>query len=220
MDSPIIIALDGLSIEESVKIAEETKELVWGFKVHDLLIREGFGVIAELKKYGKVFVDLKFHDIPATVEKEVTAVVSYGADLITVHASGGSEMLKAAVQAGREKIAAVTILTSLSQNETMSIYRHSSEEVVREFTKIAHEAGAKNIVCSPHEIQIVKEVAPGMKIITPGIRAQEDSRDDQGRTASAKEALAAGASLLVIGRPITKAPDSRVALENILASLS
>jgi orotidine-5'-phosphate decarboxylase len=164
--------------------------------------------VKELKQFGNVFVDLKFHDIPATVEKEVSAMVAHGADLVTVHASGGVEMLKVAVAAGGEKVAAVTVLTSLPD-----------ADAVPRLARLAAEAGVSNLVCSPHEIGVVKEVAPKMCIITPGIRGPEDTANDQRRISSAREALLAGASLLVIGRPITKALHPERALEAIIASL-
>ncbi len=220
MESPVIIALDGLSKETALRIAKETRDLVWGYKIHDLVLRAGLDIIAELKQYGNVFVDMKFHDIPATVEKEVAALSALGADLITVHASGGHEMLEAAVRAGGEKIVAVTALTSLSENATLAIYGDTPQDTVRKFAKSANDAGVRNIVCSPQEITMVKDSAPDAHIITPGIRSIEDPKDDQNRTMSAKEAIAAGAALLVIGRPITKAPHPRAALEKILESIS
>jgi orotidine-5'-phosphate decarboxylase len=219
MDSPIIIALDGMSREDSLALAKETRGLAWGFKAHELIVREGFGIISQLKEHGRVFVDLKFHEIPAYVESEVRAVAGYGADLITVHASGGSEMLEAAVAAGGEKVVAVTVLTAISPEEAKTIYRAEPLETVKSLARKAHGAGVRNIVCSPQEIAIVKEAAPGVRIITPGIRSEADTRDDQKRTSSPKEAVVAGADFLVIGRPITKAPHPRAALESILSSL-
>lgn len=215
----IIIALDGMSREESLALAESVSGMVWGFKVHEFLIREGFQLVAELKKYGNVFVDLKFHDIPETVRKEVAALRERGADLISVHASGGEAMLKAAIAAGGEKIAAITVLTSLSPETTALIYQSAPQEVVRILATEAAHSGVKNIVCSPHEIGIVKEAAPEAHIITPGIRGAGEDAHDQVRTMSAREALEAGADFLVIGRPITQAPDPREALEEIIASL-
>lgn len=181
---------------------------VWGFKVHDLVMREGFEIMKELKRFGKVFLDLKFHDIPTTVGGEVAAAAAHGADLITVHASGGAEMLKAAIEAGGDRIVAVTVLTSLP-----------NASAVPALATLAASVGVRNIVCSPHEIHTIKEATPGAHIITPGIRSPADEKDDQKRTMSAKEALAAGADLLVIGRPITKAPRPAEALKNIIASL-
>ena len=217
MEKKIIIALDDLSKKEACTIARETSELVWGFKVHELLIREGFSVIATLKQYGKVFVDLKFHDIPSTVENEVRALLPYEPDIITVHASGGESMLKSAVHTGGNTIAAITALTSLTTDDIQALYQSNPEETVKRLANIAVDAEVQSIVCSPYEIKLVRSLAPEVQIITPGIRS-EKSKDDQGRTLSAKEAVARGADLLVIGRPITKAPNPRLALEEIVAS--
>lgn len=208
MAAPIIIALDGLDRKDAFTLVQKEAGKVWGVKIHDFLIREGFDVVTELKKFGKVFVDLKFHDIPTTVEKEVAALVARDVDLITVHAAGGSNMLKSAVAAGGEHVVAVTILTSLPDPAR-----------VPELAKLAAEAGVTNIVCSPLEIGIVKSAAPNARVITPGIRDPEDQKDDQKRTLSAREAIDAGAGLLVIGRPITKAPDPGRALDAIIATL-
>lgn len=211
--------MDGMSLEESLKLAREVEGWVWGFKVHDLLIREGFGVIREFKKYGNVFADLKFHDIPETVRKEVAALADAGADLLTVHTSGGVAMLEAAVAAGGERVVAVTAFTSLSAADIHMIYHISPAEAVEGLARTAAEASVRNIVCSPQDIAIVKHVAPHARIVCPGIRGPNDEKDDQARTMSAREAVDAGADLLVIGRPITKAPDPRAALENIISTL-
>jgi orotidine-5'-phosphate decarboxylase len=206
MKYPVIVALDGLTLKESLSLAKEIKGLVWGFKVHELVIREGFEVIKKLKKFGKVFVDLKFYDIPTTVAKEVAALSEYGADLITVHASGGAEMLRAAVDAGGNKIVAVTVLTSLPATEARK---------VPTLAALARTAGVTNIVCSAREAGIVRRLNKSVTIITPGIRGPEDTKGDQKRTATAAEALMYGANLLVIGRPITKAPNAQKALQNL-----
>lgn len=218
-EQKIIVALDGLGLEDSLKLAKELQGHVWGFKAHELFIREGIEHVKTLKQYGNVFADFKFHDIPATVEKEVSAILDYGADLITVHASGGKEMLEAAVRGGGNAVVAVTVLTSLSEESTSHIYGDVPSAVVKKFATEAHEAGVKNIVCSPLEIQVVKEVDTNLRLIVPGIRLEETS-DDQKRTMTPKEAVNAGADLLVVGRPITKAPQPREALEAIVASLA
>lgn len=209
MTVPIIIALDGLSKAASLSLAKNISNQVWGFKAHDILIREGFDLIQDLKQYGKVFVDLKFYDIPATVEKEVAAIVDHGADLVTVHSSGGAEMLKAAVSAGGNKVVAVTILTS-----------QKDEKGVTQLAQQAYKAGVKNVVCSAHEARAVRALAPDATIITPGIRLENDNVQDQKRVATPRYAIEEGADLLVIGRPITKAPDPDQALQRIITSIS
>jgi len=181
---------------------------VWGFKVHELVVREGFGVIRKLKKYGNVFVDLKLHDIPHTVELEVKTLVAYGADIITVHASGGKEMLRAAVDAGGDKIAAVTVLTSLPPAEARKVPHLAS---------LARSAGISTIVCSPREVGALRKLWKTARFITPGIRGPQDKKTDHKRTSTPEEALKRGATLLVIGRPITKAPDVGQALQELFS---
>lgn len=216
-----IIAMDGMSKEDSLALAQETKGMVWGFKLHELLLREHIGdLIQEFKAYGNVFADLKFHDIPDKVYQEVTALTEFGADLMTVHASGGKAMLEQAVAAGGARVVAVTALTSLTEEDTATIYQKTPQETVETLATLAETSGVSNIVCSPHEIPVVKRVAPQTNIITPGIRAETDEKHDQKRTMSAPEAVSAGAGLLVIGRPITKAPQPREALQAILDSLA
>lgn len=191
---PVIVALDGLTLKESLRIAKELGPYVWGFKVHDLLIREGFAVIPKIKKFGNIFVDLKLHDIPTTVQNEVTALIAHGADLVSVHASGGRDMLMAAQKAGGRHIAAVTQLSSLPGDTRKMLHRAS----------LARAAGISILICPARDVSVVRRIAKSAVLITPGIRALRADQHDQRRTASALAALAAGATLLVIGRPITE----------------
>ena len=209
MIAPIIVALDGTSEEKSLSIAKNVSNKIWGFKMHELLIREGFDLLQKFKEHGNVFVDLKFHDIPETVIKEIEAINQYDVDLLTVHAGGGIEMLKAAVSVGGDKIVAVTTLTS--QEKAGSVI---------ELAKQAYEAGVQTITCSAHEVSNVKELFPELKIITPGIRMPNDHMYDQKRVSTPQDALNVGADLLVIGRPITNASNPSLALSNILSSLN
>lgn len=193
---PVIVALDGIPVVRALQIARLLKGQVWGFKVHELAIRDGFKIVKKLKRYGKVFVDLKLHDIPTTVAHEVEALSALGADLISVHAAGGREMLEAAVRSGGSKIVAVTVLTSLPKSEARRVPALAS---------LARTAGVRALVCSPHEAPALKKLYPSVTLITPGIREQSDKKEDQVRVATPKVALQNGASLLVIGRPITEA---------------
>lgn len=219
MNSPIILALDGLDRSTSLALARETAGLVWGYKIHELVLREGLTVIGELKKYGKVFVDFKFHDIPTTVQYEVAALYSSGVDLVSVHASGGSAMLEAAVRIGGNSVVAITLLSSFSEEEVAKIYDKKIETLVAESVRRATDAGIQHIVCSPHEIELVKSITPTCTVITPGIR-EHSTEDDQSRSLSAHEALGRGADLLVIGRPITKTLNPREALTQVVATLN
>lgn len=203
---PVIVALDGLALERSLSIARHLKGIVWGFKVHDLYVREGPRVISKLKRYGKVFLDLKFHDIPETVAHEVAAAVALGVDLVTIHAAGGRDMCEAAVRAGERTVAAVTVLTSLPKAEARRVPHLAS---------LARAAGVHNIVASPLEVSVLKKLYPTATLITPGIRSTTDLKQDQARTLSAQQALDRGASLLVIGRPITQARNPRTKIESL-----
>jgi orotidine-5'-phosphate decarboxylase len=188
-----------------LSIAKILKGLVWGFKVNDLLY-ENVSIIRELKKYGGVFVDVKLYDIPNTVANSVKRLSKAGADIITVHASGGIEMMKSAKKnSGKSKIIAVTILTSSSLN--------SPNQQVVKLAKEAIEAGLDGIVCSGHELKAVNRLS-GIKSrlkIVPGIRPKwYKAKDDQKRKMTPNEAIKLGADYLVIGRPITKAKKQKI----------
>lgn len=203
----IIIALDGISEKRVLKIAEELKDLVWGFKVNDLLF-ENSNIIGKLKKFGKVFADAKLHDIPNTVANSAAKLSKAGADIISVHASGGIEMIKAALQhKGKSKIIAITILTSLKKADN--------------FLKLvadAEKANVDGIVCSTHELKYVKN-SSFIKIV-PGIRPSwYNIKDDQSRMATPQEAINLGADFIVIGRPILNSGNPRKAVLRILGEL-
>lgn len=225
-EAPVIVALDGLLWPEALAIAQALKGKVWGFKVHDLFEQEllvGNNILPILKQFGKVFLDFKFHDIPATVGKRDNVYAKSGADIMTVHASGGVAMIKKAVEnRGNANIAAVTVLTSLDETEVNRIFNQSSEKQVRELAHIAVEGGAQAMVCSPKELAMLakEEKLKGLLKIVPGIRGPNDAMDDQKRTATPDEALANGAGLLVIGRPLTKALDPLKALRAMFPNLA
>lgn len=208
MGNKIIVALDGVSEKKAIEIAKRLKGLVWGFKVNDLLF-ESPSIIKKLKKFGKVFADTKLHDIPNTVANSVAKLSRAGADLITVHASGGVEMMRVAKKnAGRSKVIAVTVLTSLKNTNN--------------FVKLVKDikaAGVDGVVCSAHELKFFKK-EKFLKIV-PGIRPTwYKTKDDQSRTATPKEAIASGADLIVIGRPILRSKDSVMAVNKILKETS
>ena len=202
---PVIIALDGMDKERALSIAEQLSGRVWGFKVHALVDQYGPDIITLLKPFGKVFVDVKLHDIPNTVAERTAALIENGADLITVHASAGTETLRAAVEHGGNAVVAVTKLTS----------EHATIAEVVALAEIAYAAGVRNIVCSAHEAAAVRKVAPDATIITPGIRAKGGLTHDQKRVATPQEALSAGANLLVVGRAITESKNPELALERL-----
>lgn len=213
--SRVVVALDGMTQKEALRIAEVLKGRVWGFKVNDLIF-EDISIIKKLKKYGRVFADVKLYDIPNTVANSVKRLNLHNADIITVHASGGIEMMKAAkLNCGKSKIIAVTILTSKELK-----YKNEVLDLVKDVVK----AKVHGIVCSGHELETVKHLPISKKMIkvVPGIRpASYTLKDDQKRKMTAKEALAFGASLIVIGRPITSVKFTRKNYkENILNALA
>jgi orotidine-5'-phosphate decarboxylase len=209
---------------QALKLAERLASTVWGFKVNDLLLEHGVGIISRLKAFGSVFADPKLHDIPNTVANGIQLLEEVGADLITVHASGGAKMLQAAASsAKRAKILAVTALTSLDDSDTRSIYGRSPAETVVAFAELAIRSGIKGIVCSPQELTVVAKIpgAENLTKVTPGIRpAWHGKPDDQSRAATPANAFAQGATLLVIGRPITEHSSPEEAVRKINLELA
>ncbi len=219
MDKKIIVALDGISKADALALAAKLRGLVWGFKVNDLLVECGLPIISELKAYGNVFADAKLHDIPNTVLNGVKRLAGAGADLITIHASGGKKMIaEAAGASGSAKILAVTVLTSLNEQDSREVFGKTPREAVLMLARIAKDGGAHGTVCSPEEVALLAsepELQELIKVV-PGIRPSwHGTPDDQARTNTPAEALKAGASLLVIGRPIVKHEDPARAAEMI-----
>jgi orotidine-5'-phosphate decarboxylase len=173
-----------------------------------------------------VFLDLKLHDIPTTVARSVASAAALDAGLLTVHASGGSAMLRAAAEVageasgGRLRLLAVTVLTSTSDAELASMAMDVAEQQVPRLAALAVASGVDGLVCAPTDIARVRAVVGADPlVVTPGIRAQASDADDHARAMSAAQAVASGADLLVIGRPITRAPDPVAAVERIVAAL-
>ena len=225
MSSPIILAVDTDEIDIAKRWVSQTSEYIGLFKLGlEFYLRFGAQGIKEIQSQTdkRIFLDLKLHDIPNTVNGATKQVADLKPRFLTVHASGGKEMVKAAVTAAPEvEITAVTILTSLNQMELGEIgFSGSTLERATELAKLAVSAGARAIVCSPLEISAIRGVIPDeVVIITPGIRPLDQSKgDDQKRTMDPKSALAAGANYLVIGRPITAAENPQEAAKSILES--
>jgi orotidine-5'-phosphate decarboxylase len=170
-----------------------------------------------------LFLDLKFHDIPNTVAGAVRGILPLAPEFTTVHASGGLAMMKAAVEAanGRTKILAVTMLTSLSEADLPSLgLAGAVSDQVKRLADLAQQAGVDGLVCSPHEVADLRaQLGADFALVVPGIRPIGAAGDDQARIMTPIEALQAGASRLVIGRPITAAADPKAAASAILASL-
>ena len=223
--APIAVALDAPNLEIASRWAGLVTPHVSTVKIGlELYLRYGPEVVASIRGASgvQIFLDLKLHDIPATVASAVRAVARLRPQLLTVHAAGGPAMIRAAVEAGAgTPIAAVTALTSLSGEDLSRIgVPGSTADWVLRLAALAVEAGASGLVCSPREVAAVRaEVGPGITLITPGVRPAGADTHDQARVATPEEALSAGADLLVIGRAITGAPDPGAAAAAIAASL-
>ncbi len=228
----ILVALDVDSSAKALALADALRGTVAGYKIgKQLFTAEGPEVVRALTARGdRVFLDLKFHDIPNTVAGAVRSAMATGAWMVNVHASGGSAMMRAAAQAAHDTAAktgaarplviGVTVLTSMDEAALAEVgtTRPVIEQVVH-LARLAKAAGLDGVVASPQEIAAIRRACgPDFHIVTPGIRpAGQAGTDDQARTLTPKEAVAAGATYLVIGRPITAAADPRAAAEAIAA---
>ena len=240
--NPILVALDVDSAAKAMALADALRGSVGGYKIgKQLFTAAGPAMVHELTSRGdRVFLDLKFHDIPNTVAGAVQSAVAPGAWMVNVHASGGSAMMKAAAEAATRSAAAlgrprplvigVTVLTSMDAAALaeVGVSRPMIEQVVH-LARLAQQSGLDGVVASPQETAAIREACgPDFQIVTPGIRplrpgsgqaADQQGQDDQARTLTPAEAMKAGSTYLVIGRPITGAPNPREAAELIAASL-
>ncbi len=189
----------------------------------EAFVRWGPAAVEEARARARVFLDLKLHDIPNTVVGAVAAVSDLGVDYVTVHASGGAEMLRAAAAAGRGRVRvlAVTLLTHMDAESLAGLGLGGPPEVlVSTWARLAADSGCAGAVCSPHEVARLRSELPGaFVLVTPGVRPAGSCSDDQKRTATPAEALAAGADLLVVGRPLTRSADPEGALQRLLAEI-
>ncbi len=232
----IILALDVPSERQAVELVAELKDLVGAFKVGlELFTSTGPDIFHVLRKAGagRIFYDSKFHDIPNTVAGAARAAVRLGVWMFNVHAGGGSEMMRAVVDAAGDEahklgvdppvVVGVTVLTSISSrilHEELSVPVLLENHVTR-LAQLSQSAGLDGVVASPHEIASVKAACgPEFLVVTPGVRPTWAAAKDQKRVTTPAEALQAGADYLVIGRPITAAEDRRAAAERIAAELS
>lgn len=227
--NPLIVAIDRPDLAAGLALAETLRGVVGGVKLGlELFVAEGPRAVRAMAATGlPIFLDLKLHDIPNTVAGAVRAAARLGAALLTVHAGGGRAMLEAAVQAARAapappRLLAVTVLTSLDAADLAAtgVAGGPLDQAVR-LAKLARAAGLDGVVCSPVEIAALREaLGPEALIVVPGIRPAGAAAADQKRVATPQEALARGADLLVIGRPITEAADPRAAALAIAAGLA
>jgi orotidine-5'-phosphate decarboxylase len=226
MRAPIAIALDAPDLVTLRSWARLTGPHVAIMKVGlEAYLRDGPSAVhaAREESGASIFLDLKLHDIPNTVAGACRSVAALAPDFLTVHASGGAEMVRAAAHAlPGTSITAVTILTSLSADDLSSLGLHGSatDNAVR-LAAMAVGAGARAVVCSPHEVGAIRgEVGDDIELITPGVRPIGADTGDQSRTATPEQALADGADFVVIGRPVTAALDPAGALRDIVAQIN
>lgn len=210
MKSKLIVALDVDSFQEATALIQATREVVDVFKVgSQLFTRVGPRIIEFLHEQGReCFLDLKFHDIPNTVAKAVESAAALRVRMLTVHACGGAEMLKAAVAVpNRPLLLGVTVLTSVGGDVQAEVLR---------LAKLARECGLDGVIASPREIVSIRKLVGGdFLIVTPGIRPAKSEPGDQKRPLTPAEAITAGASYIVVGRPIIAAKDPALAAKQI-----
>lgn len=224
MTSRLFVALDTPDLERAKTIAQRVHAHVGGIKLGlEFFMANGRAGVHEMAEIGlPIFLDLKFHDIPNTVAKAVQALRPLEPAIITVHAAGGRAMMedaKAAAPMGT-KVVAVTMLTSLDASDLTSIGLSPDphEQVVR-LAELAREAGVDGIVCSGEEVAAAKKAWPSGFFVVPGVRPANGNQGDQKRVVTPRAALDAGASILVVGRPITQAEDPDLAARAIEATL-
>jgi orotidine-5'-phosphate decarboxylase len=225
----LIVALDVSSADAALNLASRLERQCRWFKVGlELYIAGGPTIVEKLAARGySVFLDLKLYDIPNTVASAVRAAGSLGAQMLTVHAGGGPVMLEAARKAAQAatkplQLLAVTVLTSMDQEQLGAVgVARSPRDHVALLTRMGLAAGIDGFVCSPQEVEALRAMAgPGAVLVTPGIRPAGAAVDDQQRIATPAQALSQGASYLVVGRPITQAPDPAQAARDILDEIT
>jgi orotidine-5'-phosphate decarboxylase len=219
--SKIIIALDLDSSDVAIALARKISPIFSFFKIGSKLFTQaGPEFVREILRYGSVFLDLKYHDIPSVVSEAVLQAAHLGVSLVTLHTSGGTEMMKASRERiqhleRRPRLLGVTVLTSTESLQEFGIQRSIGEQVDL-LAVLAAKSGLDGIVCSPAELPRQREKFPRpFLMVIPGIRADQDEKGDQKRTSSAPAAIEAGADYLVIGRPVIAAPDPLKAAEKI-----
>ena len=226
MDNPLIVALDVPDQDAALRLMERLGPAVPFYKIGlQLFARCGPGIVEAVRRTGaKVFLDLKFHDIPNTVRHSVESACALGVDLLTIHLCGGGAMIRAAAEGARTGSAlvlGVTVLTSSNRDTLREAGVDAAvEDQVLRLARLAVENGVTGIVASPQEVSLLRQIFGGaLTIVTPGVRPDWADANDQQRTMTPKAAIQAGANFLVIGRPITAQPNPREAAERILAEL-
>ena len=218
----IIVAIDETTFERASEIIEDLDSKKCMVKIGSVAFNTiGHKIISFASEKGfEIFLDLKLHDIPNTVKKSIQGLTCLPINMLTIHTSGGKDMMMAAMEAvsgSQIKVFGVTALTSLNNDDTKYIFKRTTAEQVNAMLDLAEDAGIDGVVCSPHELELVSK-RDNLLSITPGIRLHE-SNDDQKRVMTPKEAIDLGANYLVIGRPITESEDIKKSLNEIYQSL-
>ncbi len=223
----LIVALDVDSRDRALRLVDELRRHVGMFKIgKELFTSEGPEIVREVVgSGGRVFLDLKFHDIPNTVAKAVGAASRLGAFFATIHASGGRDMMEAAasaIPAEGTRLLGITVLTSHTDETLRETGAGSGvAETVRRLAVLARNSGLDGVVCSPHEIPLIREeVGDDLLIVTPGIRPAGAARGDQARVTTPRDALRLGCDYIVVGRPIIEAASPKDAADAIVEDLS
>jgi orotidine-5'-phosphate decarboxylase len=222
--TPIFVALDTQDVHRAAAIARDVSGIAAGVKLGlEFFYANGDDGVLRIAEHGtQVFLDLKLHDIPTTVEKAVRALAHLDPAILTVHAGGGKAMMAAAKAAAppRTKVVGVTVLTSLDGDDLASVgVRSSAATQVERLAALARESGLDGIVCSGAEVADARAAWPGGFFVVPGVRPAGWANGDQKRVVTPRQAIDDGASVLVVGRPITEAPNPRRAIMDIAASL-
>tara|TARA_Y100001970_G_scaffold26363_1_gene31723 strand:+ start:42036 stop:42722 length:687 start_codon:yes stop_codon:yes gene_type:complete len=223
-DPRIIVAIDTFDLQKANAILDQLDPDLCMVKIGSVVFNAlGKSFLKHVSSQGfKIFLDLKFHDIPNTVNETILGFNDCKIDMLTVHLSGGEEMLKKAMLASKSinaKVIGVSMLTSLEEKDSLVLFDNKLEDQISNLFKMAVKTNIDGIVCSPHELEIANTIlGPHSIKITPGIRDIK-GEDDQARTLSAKEAIEKGSTFLVIGRPITQAEDITKALQNFIDTI-
>jgi len=223
-DPRIIVAIDTYDFQEANLILDQLDPDLCKIKIGSVVFNSlGKSFLKEVSSRGfKIFLDLKLHDIPNTVHETILGFHHCSIDMLTVHLSGGEDMLKKAMLAGKSinaKVIGVSILTSLKESDTLMLFNNNLDTQIANLFKIAVKTNLDGVVCSPLELEMANTILDTNSIkITPGIRDIK-AADDQARTLSAKEAIEKGATFIVIGRPITQAEDVSTALKTFSDSI-
>lgn len=218
--NPIIVALDGKSWDETLPIIDQLRTSGCILKVNDLLLNKGIEwLLPNFGVYGRIMADLKGHDIKKTLENIAKHLLRYPPWAVTVHGSGGEDMIRATVETLKgtpTKVLVVTVLTSIDKKTCKEVYSRMPKAEVLALAKIAHRAGAHGLVCSPEEVYALRKKYPAMTLVTPGVRSAGADKGDQKRTGTPRDAIDNGANYIVMSRQLFSAPDPVLEMRRVL----